>query len=64
LNKANHKLIYYRGYDELDGKFELYDLDNDPEEMTDLTGKDLASAKQLKEELLDALADADRPYQK
>jgi len=36
----------------------------DPEETNDLHAEDDADAQSMKEELLDALADADRPYQK
>lgn len=63
INKANHKLIYYRGYDGFNDKCELYDLQADPEEMTDFSGQDTATVKKLKDELLDTWADADRPYQ-
>ncbi len=63
MNKGNYKMIYYRGYPNFDGKFELYDLSADPEETNDLSAEDNADAQSMKEELLDALADADRPYQ-
>ena len=56
-------MIYYRGYDGFNDKCELYDLQADPEEMTDLSGQDTATVKKLKDELLDTWADADRPYQ-
>ena len=62
LNQGIHKLIYYRGYEGFDGKFEFYDLSADPEETNDLGAEDNAAAQPMKEELLDALADADRPY--
>jgi arylsulfatase A-like enzyme len=64
INKGGHKLIYYRGYGELDDTFELYDLQADPEEMTNLAADDAVTAKKLKDELLDTWADADRPYQR
>ena len=64
MNKRNYKLIYYRGYPDFDGKFELYNLADDPEEMADLDGANPAFANSLKDELLDALAEADRAYRK
>ena len=38
LVKGQYKLMYFFGYDELDGgeRIELYDIEADPEEMTDL----------------------------
>jgi arylsulfatase A-like enzyme len=64
LNKSGYKLIYYRGYgDEYDGRMELYDLKDDPEEMHDLSADFPSVAKPMKEELLDALAASDRRVQ-
>jgi hypothetical protein len=63
MQKDDHKLIYYTGY-EAEDSFELYDLTTDLEELDDLYPKKPAVAKILKEELLDSLADADKPYKK
>lgn len=63
LNKGVHKLIYYRGYAGFEDKVEFYDLEADPEELNDLGADAPASMNAMKDELLDALADADRPYQ-
>ncbi len=63
MRKGNHKLIYYKGY-EADDSFELYDLDADIEELQDLYPSQPAVAKQLREELLDSLRNADKPYMK
>ncbi|RJP50345.1 MAG: hypothetical protein C4583_10750 [Anaerolineaceae bacterium] len=63
INKGNRKLIYYRGYNEFDDRCELYDLQADPEEMTDLSADDPAAVRKMKTELLDVWADADRRYQ-
>jgi arylsulfatase A-like enzyme len=52
LIKGNYKLIYYRGYSGIDGTFELYDIENDPEEMNDLADSSLNVFSDLKEELL------------
>ena len=63
MRKANYKLIYYTGY-ELEDSFELYDLDADIEELDDLYPVQPAIAKRLKEELLEALFAANKPYSK
>ncbi len=63
--KANHKLAYYRGYEELGGMgtlFELYDLEADPEEMIDLYPSRPEMAVSLKDELLERFQQADKPF--
>jgi hypothetical protein len=62
LIKEGKKLIYYTGYDEYPEVFELYDLVHDIEETRDLFLKDIVTAARMKEELLDALAKANRPF--
>lgn len=54
MRKGKYKMILYRGYDAFHGKdaFELYDLENDPEEMDDLFEKDTNLANQMRAELL------------
>ena len=54
LRKGSHKLIYYRGFEDYGNKdkFELYDLENDPEELDDLYSATSAIAGNLREELL------------
>ncbi|MGE5071841.1 MAG: sulfatase [Anaerolineae bacterium] len=54
MRKGAHKLIAYRGYAQYDNQdaFELYDIDNDPEELNDLYSESLPLAKDLREELL------------
>ena len=64
MRKGEHQLIYYRGYPGYDDRMELYDLENDAEEMQDLSEKDIATAKRMREELLDMASAADRPYQR
>jgi arylsulfatase A-like enzyme len=61
LRKNNYKLIYYTGYSSEDA-FELYDLGADREEMDDIYPKQPAIARKMKEELLEALLAADKPY--
>jgi hypothetical protein len=61
MRKGNYKLIYYTGY-EAEESFELYDLDTDLEELTDLYPQQPAIARQLREELLESWFDADKAY--
>ena len=63
MQKGNYKLIYYTGYEPED-TFELYDLDADPEELEDLYPAQPLIAGRMKEELLESLFDADKPYMK
>jgi arylsulfatase A-like enzyme len=54
MRKGLHKLILYRGYSQYDAQdaFELYDIDNDPEELNDLYSESLPLAQGLRAELL------------
>ena len=63
MRKGNTKLIYYTGYEPED-TFELYDLNEDIEELDDLYPAQPAVARQLREELLESLFDADKIYMK
>jgi len=54
MRKGKHKMIYYSGY-ELKDTFELYDMENDLEEMNDLYLDGGSLSKSLAEELLDKL---------
>lgn len=56
--KGPKKLIYYMGYPGYEDSFELYDLQNDMEELDDLLKKDIVTASAMKDELLSALAAA------
>jgi hypothetical protein len=60
--KGDYKLIYYVGYEDHDGVFEMYDLNNDPEELKDLylSHKSIASA--LERELLNKIEGVNKPY--
>ena len=64
LNRENHKLIYYSGYERYDQKFELFNLEDDPDELSDLFDTDTTIALQMKDELLTALDEANRPFRK
>ncbi len=63
MRKGNHKLVYYTGYDAEDS-FELYDLAEDIEELEDLYPAGPSFAQPLKEELLESLFEANKPYMK
>jgi arylsulfatase A-like enzyme len=54
LIKGEHKLIYYTGYPKRPDTFELYNLGDDIEEMTDLYLQDTETASLMREELLDS----------
>ena len=51
MRKNGYKLIYYKGYRRTDW-FELYNLQTDPEELTDLFNKDVSTSNMMKDELL------------
>ena len=63
--KGNYKLLYYfglrqmKGYDEY---FELYDIENDPEELNNLYGSQKNIADDLFNELITVMKQADAPY--
>jgi len=63
MRKGPYKLIATFGYPDYDNIFELYDLENDAEELNDISKTELAIFKPLKEELLDHLNAANKPYQ-
>lgn len=54
LRKGTYKLIYYKGFGNYGNKdkFELYDIQNDPEELNDLYSENSAVASGLRVELL------------
>ena len=61
MRKDNYKMIFYRGYYAED-HFELYDLEQDPEELNDLYPGNPAIAVQLREELLTKLEKVNAGY--
>lgn len=60
LIKGGQKLLYYTGYEGQEDNVELYNLEEDPEELRDLSANDPATAKRMLEELLDARLSADK----
>lgn len=63
MRKGQYKLICYKGYEASDS-FELYDLENDYEELTDLYPAKPAVAKSMQDELLAKLHDVNRKYER
>ncbi len=59
MRKNNHKLIHYSGYT-ADPWYELYDMDADPEELTDLYPSAPAFAAGLRDELMTSLEHANQ----
>ena len=64
LNRNDYKLIYYIGYERYDQQFELYNLHEDPDELTNLFDADAVVAKQMKDELLTALDNSNRSFRR
>jgi hypothetical protein len=64
ITKGSKKLVYYKGYEKYPEAFELYDLQEDVQEKTNLYAQDTTTAAHMKEELLDNLAQAERPFQR
>jgi arylsulfatase A-like enzyme len=60
--KGSKKLIYYIGYGDFDQVAELYDLVDDPDELVNLTSVDTVTLAHMRDELLTALDEANRPY--
>ena len=61
--KGNRKLIYYTGHDARDS-YELYDLENDYEELTDLYPEQPSFSPYMQEELLEKLDSVNAKYRK
>jgi arylsulfatase A-like enzyme len=62
MRKRNHKLIAYLGYDRVEQPFELYDLENDPDELINLESKDGKTLSTMKDELFMHLDKANRSF--
>lgn len=59
LYRGHHKLIGYFGYDRVAERYELYDLETDPEELVDLSVQERSLMNLMKEQMLDAVMEAD-----
>jgi len=65
LVRERYKLMYFFGYEELgvgSERVELYDLENDPEEMNDLSTSKRGTANELLGELKAKLVEVNEPY--
>jgi arylsulfatase A-like enzyme len=62
MRKGPYKLIHFRGYSKNEW-FELYNHENDIEELNDLYNVEKAVAAEMKDEMLARLAAADREFQ-
>ncbi len=65
--KGKYKITYYFGYQELGDHgplFEVFDLQNDPEELNNIFTENSKICKDLKDELLEKIKEVDAPYQK
>lgn len=62
MRKDQYKLIHYKGYN-LPDSFELYDTENDPEELVNLYSQSNKAAE-LKDELLEKLNTVNKKYTK
>jgi arylsulfatase A-like enzyme len=59
--KDQYKLVYYRGYTGFDEIYELFDLENDPQELDDLSASKPALLREMADELKAAIAANDKP---
>jgi len=64
LVRENYKLHYYYGYEGTSGEdiVKLFDIQSDPEEMTDLARTKSGTASDLLNEIKTGLAEADKPF--
>jgi arylsulfatase A-like enzyme len=64
LMRDHYKLMYFFGYEKLGGeeRVELYDLKNDPGELTDLSSTKRETTAELLSELKQKLAEVNQPY--
>jgi len=61
--KGPYELFFFTGYPDHPDSFELYNLQEDPEELHDLFRRDINMASQMKDELLEAVHTANRNSQ-
>jgi arylsulfatase A-like enzyme len=61
IRRGPYKLIYY-SYEEFDGVTELFDLEDDPQELNDLSSSHPSLAADLKNQLLTKLEEVNQPY--
>ncbi|HKG53041.1 MAG TPA: sulfatase-like hydrolase/transferase [Anaerolineales bacterium] len=64
LIKGTHELFFFTGYPDHPDTFELYDLQEDPQELRNLFGTDISTGAHMKDELLEAINTANRNTKK
>lgn len=64
MRKGDYKMIYYLGYPGYDNVYELYNIAEDPEEMRNLITSETGTAARMKDELLEALDAANKPFRR
>ncbi|RJP56125.1 MAG: twin-arginine translocation signal domain-containing protein [Anaerolineaceae bacterium] len=62
MRRRSHKLIVYLNYEMPGRNFELYNLESDPEELNDLSSKDVKTASAMKDEFFAYLNEANKRY--
>ncbi len=61
MRKGEYKIIVYLGYTS-EPIYELYDLENDPEELNNISNKDVKTLSALKDELLQYLQESNKMF--
>lgn len=56
VRKGSYKFIYYMGYENYSDRWELYNLDNDPEELDDISTISPGLVKDLRQIILDEIS--------
>ena len=64
ITRDRHRLMYYCYPKENYQKYEFYDLDADPEEMSNLYSSQPTLAKEMQEELLQKIEEVNKPFQR
>jgi arylsulfatase A-like enzyme len=64
LTRDRHRLIYYSYPKSQYEKFEFFDLDGDPQEMSDLHPGSPSLARQMQDELLQKLSEVNKPFER
>jgi arylsulfatase A-like enzyme len=62
LIRGPHKMTYTFGFRDYNDKFEMYNLEEDPEEMWDIYPLQVQGVKQLRSEIINKLKKVDEPY--
>ena len=63
LLREGYKLIHYFGYSGYENEYELYNLENDPEELEDLSQTRIQLANTMKSDLREQLRIVNSPFE-